>query len=86
MSKLETLPSTMNTRFDNTAKLNVLSYQDYMHRFLKIATSMFEWVNLPKSCDARWLEQNLYWYGKASFLFDSNYGYINTQAVPSRCT
>ena len=76
-------PSTMNTNFKNSAYLNNSTYNDYMNRFRKIATSMFEWINLPKSCNSRWLELCLYWFGKASFLYDKNFGFINTQAVPS---
>lgn len=76
-------PSTMNTNFNNSLILNNSTYNDYMNRFRKIATSMFEWINLPKSCNSRWLELCLYWYGKASFLYDNKFGFINTQAIPS---
>lgn len=76
-------PSTMNTNFNNSLILNNSTYNDYMNRFRKIATSMFEWINLPKSCNSRWLELCLYWYGKASFLYDNQFGFINTQAIPS---
>ena len=76
--------STNNRLFKDSSILNNATYNDYMSRFKKLATSIFEWVNLPESCDARWLELCLYWFGKASVLYDNNFGFINTQAVPSR--
>lgn len=75
--------STNNRLFKDSSILNNATYNDYMSRFKKLATSIFEWVNLPESCDPRWLELCLYWFGKASFLYDNNFGFINTQAVPS---
>ena len=41
---------------------------------------MFEWVNLPDSMNARFLEQCLYYQGQASLLYDKDYGYLNTMA------
>ena len=63
--------------------LNNQTYLDYLERLKKIATSMFEWVNLPDSMNARYLELTLYYKGQASFLYDNNYGFINTQACDS---
>lgn len=42
---------------------------------------MFEWINLPESCNARFLEKTLYTYGYALFFKDPRFGFINT-----RCT
>ena len=63
--------------------LNNQTYVDYLERLKKIATSMFEWVNLPDSMNARYLELTLYYKGQASLLYDNNYGFINTQACDS---
>ena len=63
--------------------LNNQTYLDYLERLKKIATSMFEWVNLPDSMNARYLELTLYYKGQASLLYDNNYGFINTQACDS---
>lgn len=63
--------------------LNNQTYIDYLERLKKIATSMFEWVNLPDSMNARYLELTLYYKGQASLLYDNNYGFINTQACDS---
>ena len=35
--------------------------RDYESRFRRIALSMFEWVNLPKTMNARYLEECLYY-------------------------
>lgn len=63
--------------------MNDATYMDYLNRMRRIALSMFEWVNLPKTMNARYLEQCLYYNGQAAFLYDSDYGFINTQAVDS---
>ena len=41
---------------------------------------MFEWVNLPKTMNAMYLEKCLYYLGQATLLKDQNYGFINTRA------
>ena len=49
-----------------------------LERFKKVALSVFEWVNLPKSMNAMWLEKCLYYNGQASLLKDKRFGFINT--------
>ena len=68
-----------NPRFIDTALCNDQTYWDYIERFKKIVLSMFEWENLPKSMNQRYLEECLYYKGQASLLKDSEYGFINTQ-------
>lgn len=65
----------------DTLRLNSDTYSDYLERLKRIAMSMFEWENLPASMNARYIEMCLYYTGKAAFLYDENYGFINTQAV-----
>ena len=67
-----------NHKFIDSAILNNATFIDYLKRFEKVARSIFEWVNLPKSMDSRWLERTLYLYGRATLLFDENFGFINT--------
>lgn len=76
--------STNNTLFKTTAELNNATFLNYFHRLERIATARFEWTNLPNSCDERYLEQCLFAFGSASFLYDENLGIINTQAIPAR--
>lgn len=70
-----------NSQFLDSAYLNDATYIDYMNRMKKIATSMFEWVNLPESMDARHLENTLFEDGQAALLLDSTYGFINTHCA-----
>lgn len=44
---------------------------------------MFEWINLPSSMNARYLEMTLYYKGQAALLWDEDYNFINTQAADS---
>ena len=67
-----------NYKFTDSLAVNDATYIDYIERFKRIALSMFEWVNLPKSMNARWLERCLYYNGQASLLKDENFGFINT--------
>lgn len=68
-----------NREFIDTAYVNDQTYFDYLYRLKKIATSMFEWVNLPSSMNSRYIEECLYYLGTAALLWDDNYGFINTK-------
>ena len=68
-------------RFLDSALMNTATYYDYLDRFKKICLSMFEWVNLPESMNARYLEECLYYKGTAALLKDELYGFINTQCA-----
>ena len=70
-----------NYKFVSSAIANDQTFIDYMNRFEKIALSIFEWVNLPKSMDSRYLEKCLYYFGQASLLYDPLYGFINTKCT-----
>lgn len=74
---------SQNYKWEDSLILNEATYIDYLNRFRRIALSMFEWVNLPSSMDARYLEQCLYYNGQASLLYDKKYGYINTKCAGS---
>ena len=52
-----------NSNFIDTAMLNNETYNFYIVAFEKIARSIFEWVNLPKTMNAEFLEKCLYYYG-----------------------
>lgn len=72
-----------NREFFDSAILNNLTFIDYMNRFKKIALSIFEWVNLPSSMDARYLEHCLFYNGVAALLKDGKFGFINTKCASS---
>ena len=73
--------SKNNYKFIDSMELNNATYVDYLARFRRIALSMFEWVNLPRSMNARYLELCLYYNGKAALLKDKKYGFINTKCA-----
>ena len=68
-----------NYKFTDSLKVNDETYIDYLNRFKKICLSMFEWVNLPPTMNARWIERSLYYNGKCALFKDEKYGFINTQ-------
>ena len=70
-----------NQKFSDSLWLNNETYVDYLNRFRRIALSMFEWVNLPKTMNARYLEECLFYNGQASLLYDKKYGFINTKCA-----
>ena len=59
-----------NREFIDTAWVNDATYWDYLERLKKIAMSMFEWHNLPKSMNARFIEKCLYYHGTAALWHD----------------
>lgn len=73
----------VNSNFEDAILLNSQTYIDYLERMKKIALSMFEWVNLPDTMNARYLEMCLYYRGQAALLYDEDYGFINTQCADS---
>ena len=83
MAKPRTRKIPPKSEFRDAIILNESTYNDYLDRMKKIALSMFEWVNLPKSMNARYLEMTLFYNGQAAMLWDEDYGFINTQAVDS---
>ena len=72
-----------NYKFVDSLQINDTTYVDYLNRLTKIALSMFEWVNLPKSMNARFLEMCLFYFGTAALLKDKSYGFINTKCCSS---
>ena len=73
--------NNQNYKFTDSAILNDETFIDYLNRFKRIALSIFEWVNLPKSMNARYIEMCLYYTGQCAFLYDKDYGFINTKAT-----
>lgn len=70
-----------NYKFKDSMLVNDDTYYDFLHRLKRIALAMFEWHNLPKSMNAEYLEQCLYYLGRASLLYSKKYGYINTKCT-----
>lgn len=73
----------LRTNLDDNLIVNDLTFIDYLNRFKQISMSRFVWENLPSGMDARFIEQTLYYDGKASFLYDKERGFINLRASSS---
>lgn len=52
-----------------TSQINTRLYQYYVDIMLKMAMSRFQWIGLPTTCDARYLEYVLITQGMASIAF-----------------
>lgn len=72
-----------SNQFIDSSLLNDATFIDYLERLKKVALSMFEWINLPSSMNAEYLENSLFFYGIASLLNTDEYGFINTNATIS---
>ena len=80
MAKAKNRLRVKNQQFIDSAIVNDETYFDYLERFKRIALSIFEWKNLPKSMNALFLEKCLYYLGSAAFFKDKDIGFINTKA------
>ena len=65
--------------FWTSAGINNATYRMYYDRLVELSISMFEWVNLPKSIDARFLELTLFTDGQVVFFKDEVLGYLALQ-------
>ena len=72
----------VNREFNTSAFLNTTSYDDYFIRLSLLALSCYEWINLPETMNARFLERSLFYYGIAGIVDDPSYGIINTRLTP----
>ena len=72
---------TNSREFFESLYNNQATYADYMNRLKKVATSIFEWVNLPESMNQRYLEETLFYYGMGALLKDEEFGFINTRCA-----
>jgi hypothetical protein len=52
-----------------TADINERTYYYYIDIISRIAMSRFRWLNLPKTCDERFLERCLCYQGVATIAF-----------------
>lgn len=66
--------SRKRTLFDESAVTNNLTYIQYLNRLTELATSMFEWKNLPPTVDARYLELHLFQNGSVVYFNDDVLG------------
>lgn len=58
------------TSFSESLLMNNATYEQYFNRLMELSISMFEWKNLPSTCDVRYLELALFMNGSAVFFQD----------------
>ena len=79
MIKRKPRKKALNSEFADAILRDGATYIDYLERLKKIALSMYDWINLPSSMNARYLEMTLYYNGQAALLWDEDYNFLNTQ-------
>lgn len=67
--------------FYQSAYRNNRTYQQYYNRLTELALSMFEWKNLPKTVDPRFLEMCLFSDGMSVFFEDEELGFLALQCM-----
>lgn len=68
------------TEFWQSALMNNGTFIQYYNRLVELATSMFEWQNLPDTVDERFLELSLFSLGHSVFFKDEALGYLSLKA------
>lgn len=70
-----------DTQFGESAYMNNRTYMQYYNRLTELALSMFEWKNLPKTIDQRFLEMCLFSDGMCVFFEDDVLGYLGLRCM-----
>lgn len=70
-----------DTQFGESAYMNNRTYMQYYNRLTELALSVFEWQNLPKTVDQRFLEMCLFSDGMCVFFEDEVLGYLGLRCM-----
>lgn len=70
-----------DTQFGESAYMNNRTYMQYYERLTELALCMFEWKNLPKTVDQRFLEMCLFSDGMCVFFEDEVLGYLSLRCM-----
>lgn len=70
-----------DTQFVESAYMNNITYMQYYNRLTELALSMFEWQNLPKTVDQRFIEMCLFSDGMCVFFEDEVLGYLGLRCM-----
>lgn len=70
-----------DTQFCESAYMNNRTYMQYYNRLTELALSMFEWQNLPKTVDQRFLEMCLFSDGMCVFFENEVLGYLGLRCM-----
>jgi len=72
-----------NEQFNLALTRNIDYFNSYYNRLKLLAVTQFKWNDLPDSCNARFLENTLFDFGRAIFINDPKLGYMNLRAIPA---
>lgn len=64
--------------------VNNKTFNDFYNRIKLIALSMFEWIGLPDSCNARFLERQLFEVGRCVYFDKSDLGHIISKVTDNK--
>ena len=67
--------------FDESARKNNITSNQYFKRLAELAMVMFEWKGLPDTVDPRFLELTLFFDGQAVFFKDEELGFLCLQCL-----
>lgn len=67
--------------FTESLGLNNATWAQYYNRLIELSISMFEWKNVPKTIDPRFLELTLFCDGNAVFFEDEVMGFLALQCA-----
>lgn len=70
----------MKKLFKNIRNTHI--FHEYYSNLKNIALSVFEWENLPDTCNARFLEKVLFENGRAIFVKDDKMSFLNLRCNP----
>lgn len=77
------LQSPSRKDIKTAAIINSQTWNYYYTRMRNIAMSIYRWDGLPESCNARFLEKQLYYRGLAGFVPDPVLGWLSLPLMPS---
>ena len=69
--------------FGESAKLNNLTYTQYINRLTELSISMFKWEGLPDTVDERYLELHLFLNGSMVYFKDDVIGDLCLDCMPN---
>lgn len=64
----------ITSEFEDSALMNNRTYMQYLNRLTELSISVFEWINLPETVDARYLELHLFETGCMVYFNDEVIG------------
>lgn len=83
MMTIGDLQSPSRRDVKKAALWNTQTFNYYYTRMRNIAMSVYRWEGLPESCNARFLEKQLYYRGLAAFVPDPDLGWLSLPVNPS---